>query len=233
MKKLITLLLALMISIGAASAEIYVFEDSVTMTNFWEKNGKETKKVLLVAQKIMSSNKLNKRVPVILDKSTVPNAMTNGMDRRIIVYKGLLPLIDNDDELAFILAHEMAHDMDFYGGFLNYTAMTFNSKKYEVKADTKAVDYMVNAGYDPISAIISINKIAEEPMIDWLASHPRGTKRMMNLYKYIYVKYPQALNSPKTSSPYYKNFLYTMNEEIQEFHQDQLKRKKKNEGITL
>ena len=68
--------------------------------------------------------------------------------------------------------------------------MSFNSKKYEYKADLKSVDYMVKAGYNPIYAITVGNKIFDEPLWDWgiVYSHPKGSKRLLEMYKYIYKK---------------------------------------------
>ncbi len=67
---------------------------------------------------------------------------------------------------------------------------------------------MVNAGYNPIAAIIVATKIYPEPMWDWgfTSTHPKGSKRVMAMYKYIYKKYPQFLNSDMTHNIYYRNF---------------------------
>lgn len=214
---------------------IYV-ETNVNMTNFWEKTNKSHKKVLSVAQRIMEANKINKRTPVFLKNSpNNPNAVTNGYTRQITVYSGLLPYVENDDELAYVLAHEIAHDLDFHGGYLKYTAMKFNSKKYELKADIKAVDMMVKAGYNPIAAITMGNKIFAEPIFDWgfTYAHPKGSKRLIAVYKHILVKYPEYLNSTMTNNASYKNFEYAMSKEIKGVKQDYEKRKLKQERVNL
>lgn len=110
--------------------------------------------------------------------------------------------------------------------------MTSNAKKYELKADLNGIDYMVKSGYDPIAAITIMNKIAGEPVWDWgfMSTHPKGSKRLIAMYKYIYVKYPQYLNSPLTKTNSYKNFEYAMNKEIKEFQLKQRKRQQKQEG---
>ena len=140
--------------------------------------------------------------------------------------------IDNDDELAFILSHEIAHSVEAYGGMMKYISMTSNAKKYELKADLNGIDYMVKSGYDPIAAITIMNKIAGEPVWDWgfMSTHPKGSKRLIAMYKYIYVKYPQYLNSPLIKTNSYKNFEYAMNKEIKEFQLKQRKRQQKQEG---
>ncbi len=214
---------------------IYV-ESGVTVNNYWDKTNKAHKKVLDVAQKLLVANKINKRTPIFVKSSSnTVNASTNGYTREIVVYSGLLSYVENDDELAYVLAHEIAHDLDFHGGYLKYIAMNANSKKYELKADAKAIDMMVRAGYNPIAAITMGNKIFAEPIFDWgfSYSHPKGSKRLIALYKQILVKYPQYLNSSMTQAPYYKNFEYTMEKEIKGVNQEYEKRKHRQERVTL
>ena len=238
MKKLVILLGALFLlstQAFAISDPLFV-ETNVTMNNYWEKTNKVNQKVMLVAQKLYTSNKINKRTPIAIKRSpNTINAMTNGYTRQITIYTGLLSCIDNDDELAYILAHEIAHDMDFYGGYLKYIAMNANSKKYELKADTVAIDLMVAAGYNPIAAITIGNKIFAEPIFDWgfTYTHPKGSKRLLTMYKYIVIKYPQYLNSPMAQNVYYKNFEQALSKEIKGINQEYNKRKLKQERAAL
>ena len=44
--------------------------------------------------------------------------------------------------------------------------MGLNSKKYEEKADKRAVDYMVKAGYNPVAYITVGNKIFNRERYD-------------------------------------------------------------------
>ena len=238
MKKLVILLGALfLLSIQAFAISDPLFvETNVTMNNYWEKTNKVNQKVMLVAQKLYTSNKINKRTPIAIKRSpNTINAMTNGYTRQITIYTGLLSCIDNDDELAYILAHEIAHDMDFYGGYLKYIAMNANSKKYELKADTVAIDLMVAAGYNPIAAITMGNKIFAEPIFDWgfTYTHPKGSKRLLTMYKYIVIKYPQYLNSPMIQNVYYQNFEQALSKEIKGINQEYNKRKLKQERAAL
>ncbi len=228
MKKSIALLaLSLLLGTGAFAEDAYVITD-LTLDNFWSKTGKAQEKVASVATRIMEQNKLNKRVPVfVVNKNNEPNAVTNPMSKVIEVYSGLLVCIDNDDELAFVLGHEMAHAVEAYRGPWSIFSTFYNSKSYEYKSDLKSIDYMVAAGYDPISAIIIGNKIFSEPYWDWGSSHPKGSKRLLEMYKYIYKKYPQYLTSSKTNNPYYKNFEYLFADELKGFrHKESVRRQK-------
>ncbi len=228
MKKLLLTLCLLLF--GAASfAETIYIESNVNMDNFWDKNGKEEQKVLSIGHSILNSNKINKRVPIVLSKTPKSiNADSNLFDKQVTISNGILPYLDNDDELAYVVSHEIAHSVESYGGILKYTAMKWNSKKYELDADLVAVDYMVKSGYNPIAGIIVGTKIFAEPMWDWgfTSMHPKGSKRVMEMYKYIYKKYPQYLNSSMITNVNYINFQTSMSKEIKGFEQKQKNRNK-------
>lgn len=230
MKKILLLLGVLLIGSCTFAEEIVVIR-GVNMNNFWKKKGIDEQKVILVGQKIMLDNKIAKRVPIWVDNKKTINAYSRTYDKIVIIHEGMFFYIDNDDELAYVLSHEIAHSVEAYGGMMKYMAVNANSKKYEQKADLNGIDYMVNAGYDPIAAITMGNKIFAEPVCDWgfTSTHPKGSKRLMDMYKYIYVKYPNYLNSPLTKSPSYKNFEYSMAKEIREFQQKQKRRQLKQQ----
>ena len=230
MKKILLLLGVLLIGSCTFAEEIVVIR-GVNMDNFWKKKGIDEQKVILVGQKIMLDNKIAKRVPIWVDNKKTINAYSRTYDKIVIIHEGMFFYIDNDDELAYVLSHEIAHSVEAYGGMMKYMAVNANSKKYEQNADLNGIDYMVNAGYDPIAAITMGNKIFAEPVCDWgfTSTHPKGSKRLMDMYKYIYVKYPNYLNSPLTKSPSYKNFEYSMAKEIREFQQKQKRRQLKQQ----
>lgn len=231
MKKFLVLLVVILIGTCAFAEEVYVIR-GVNFGNFWKKKGIDEEKVLSVGQKIMLDNKIPKRVPIFVVNNKSVNASANLYDKTVTINSGAFLYIDNDDELAYVLAHEIAHSVDAYGGMIKYMAMGANSKKYEQKADLNGIDYMVKAGYDPIAAITMGNKIFGEPIWDWGCTylHPKGSKRLIEMYKYIYVKYPQYLNSPLTRTPSYKNFEYAMSKDILEFQLKQKKRRMKQQG---
>lgn len=231
MKKLLVLLGVMLIGTCSMAEEVYVIR-GVNFGNFWKKKGIDEEKVLSVGQKIMLDNKIPKRVPIFVSNNKSVNASSNLYDKTVTINSGTFLYIDNDDELAFVLSHEIAHSVDAYGGMIKYMAMKSNSKKYEQKADLNGIDYMVKAGYDPIAAITMGNKIFGEPIWDWGCTylHPKGSKRLIEMYKYIYVKYPQYLNSPLTQTTSYKNFQYSMSKDILEFQQKQKKRRMKQQG---
>lgn len=107
--------------------------------------------------------------------------------------------------------------------------MGYNPRKYEIKADRRAVDYLVRAGYNPIGLITVYNKLLAEPSAfceSFLIKH-KGSERILSVYDYIYQKYPYFIahnDYLKTLS--YQNFLKTSKQErkkIRLIHQARMK----------
>jgi len=108
----------------------------------------------------------------------------------IYLYRGLIDRVDSDDQLAGVIAHEIAHItakhgvkrlQAFYGAMalqvlaaetdgnlamgvnlaLN-SLFTEHSQHDEFQADELAVKYMKKAGYDPQAMVIFLEKLREE-----------------------------------------------------------------------
>lgn len=233
MKRFLVTLGILLLGLSA-NADFIEVETNVNMDNFWDKSGKDVQKVIEVGTKVINANKLDKHVGFYMQRNAnIPNAHATFSDKTVTVYTGLLPYIDNDDELAYIMGHEMAHCIDFYDGIFKVTAMKFNSKAYETKADLIGIDMMVKAGFNPIAAITITKKISGESVFDnWIFwNHPKASTRMTNMYKYIYRKYPWALSSEMTKNINYQNFTYNCEKSINEFKRAEKLRSKKLEDI--
>lgn len=229
MKKFLVLLFLLMLGSSAHASYYEVFNyTNTSMKNFWEQNGKYEEKVLSVGTRIINANKLEKRVPIQIKNSPgIINASSYLENKTVVIYSGILPYLDNDDELAYVLGHEIAHSIDSYGGYLKWFAMIINTREYEYKADLKGLDLMVKAGYNPIAAITCANKWMPESPMDTFLSHPVTSKRLIAMYKYIYIKYPWALESDMVKNINYVNFTYSAQKEISAFQQRQKDRDSK------
>jgi len=228
MKKLLLIFTIFLIGSSAFADNIELFNYAdMNMKNFWEQNGKYEQKVLEVGTKILNANKIDKRIAIQMDRNTKTiNAGTTRTNKLVTVYYGILPYLDNDDELAALLGHEMGHAIDDYGGFFKWMDMTLNSKEYEFKADLIGVDLMVKAGYNPIAAITMANKWQPEEYWDFgvFTTHPKTSRRLMEMYKYIYRKYPWALKTDMVHNVNYENFTYSSKKEMTIFLQEEKKR---------
>lgn len=227
MKKILVVLCMLLI--GTRANALYVFEQVGDMKHFWDVNGKYQEKVITVGNKLIDSNKINKRLlfRVNTDFDNV-NANASPTGKVVTIYTGILPYMDNDDELAYVMGHEIGHVLDYYDGFLKwFVVMKLNSKEYEYKADLVGIDLMVKAGYNPVAAICVANKALDESFWDsfFFWSHPRGSKRTLAMFKYIYKKYPWALQTDMVNNINYQNFLHYSQKDIDEFQQKEKTRK--------
>ena len=216
MKKLILLVFLLfnlcLVSL-ARTAEIINESKTVEIQN----------KIDVIGFRLLNSNGIERRTVFDFDIKRTKNAYSNSRNRQIVMYRGMYNHLSSDDEIAAILAHEISHSVDSYNGILRgyFTPLTYKlcTKKYEYKADKRGVDYMVNAGYNPVAMIVVMSKAFPQARYDWMFfSHPLTSRRMMEVYEYIYKKYPEYLvNNKYKDNPYYQNFLLTSKENRAKF----------------
>ena len=170
-----------------------------------------------VGFRILNSNRIEKRfIFQAINRVYTRDFWTDAgfVNRMIWVKPVVIPYIDSDDELAAILSHSIAHGVDSYEGVLRGYISILNywvaPNKYDQKADKAAVDYMVNADYNPLALITILNKIGKQYRFDVLSNHTLVSRRMMLIYEYIYTKYPHILvDNDYKDNLYYQNFLLT------------------------
>lgn len=198
----------------------------------WQRFGKREQKVNEVGFKLLNANKFPRNVSFIVQqgrKSTqITNAQAEYSNGTIRIFKGLFYYIESDDELAAILAHELAHIHQQSTGFWLWkrVKMFFAPKYYEHDADIRGIDYMVEAGYNPVAMITLFNKFAGEQSLFskyilfyksffrlWgyifyipQNTHPVSSKRMLKMYRHIQTHYPRFLQE-NNGDLYFINFL--------------------------
>lgn len=233
MRKIALIIGLLLVGLNSNAQNVEMFSYMHTnMKNFWEQNGKYEEKVLEIGTKIINANKLDRRVPIQLENTPkVINASSNLFNKTVRISSGILPYIDNDDEMAFVIGHEIAHAIDAYDGPVKWVVMKINTREYEYKADLIGIDLMAKAGYNPVAAITCTNKWMQEDPFDLILTHPVTSKRLMAMYKYIYVKYPDALKSDMAHNVNYENFTYSSKKEINKFITKQKQKSSNNEEL--
>lgn len=159
--------------------------------------------------KILNANNIERRVTFYYSPDNKVGSKVFVNPKNIYIYKGLFPFLDDENELAAILSTNIAYLEDKRTSFFKKFSVSFSPRKYEFKEDKKAVDYMVKAGYDPVALITVLNKITKENRwFDKIALLHNGSERCLNVYRYIYEKYPIYLSDNKyIENPYYQNFL--------------------------
>ena len=152
MKKIIYILLIMSIMCGSINAnpvEINAIQQRVDN----------------VGTRLLNFNRIPKRIIFTFDKEGKADWLSKykALKRRqIIVYGEQYQFIQSDDEIAAMLAREIATVMKSYsgmwGGTIDAIQVALSSKKFETVADKRSVDYMVKAGYNPLALIVYINK---------------------------------------------------------------------------
>jgi hypothetical protein len=114
-----------------------------------------------------------------LSPSRQLNAWSDG--DYVVVTTKIMNYVRNDDELAFVVAHEMAHNI------LENDARTLGAPSYfqtlvekhasgsraaELAADAYAVQLLTNAGYDPMRAIPFLKRARSRLWWAFSLSHP-------------------------------------------------------------
>ncbi len=167
-----------------------------------------------IGVKILNANKIDKHIVFTYDKGEYKKTINDPAitKRQIIFYDEYFKYIENDDEMAAFLAHQISRAAKSFsgewGGFVSSAQIKFAPKKYEIFADKRAVDYMVTAGYNPIGLITLLNKSEPQNILDKLLFHNPPSRRMAIIYEYIYTKYPYYLaNNPYFENINYQNFL--------------------------
>lgn len=160
---------------------------------------------------ILNSNKINKRIIFTYSKEDkFYKGRPELTKRQVVVYGEQVRYVESDDEMAALLAMKISDALKSYedSGFMGAIEVKLAPKKYEKFSDKRAVDYMVNAGYNPLGLITLVQKSCPQRRNDWLSAHNLTSKRLAEVYEYIFVKYPYFLeNNDYIDNPYYQNFL--------------------------
>ena len=208
MKKVI-LLFAAVLAIGTSA-----FAEDVLVSHKYIVESQN--KIDEIGFNLLNSNGIEKRMVFDFNTKKTKNATTAYRDNQITIYRTLFDRMKTDDELAAVLAHEIAHGVEHRSGILKgyfsffHRPFFLGAKKYEYLADKRGIDYMVNAGYNPVAMIVVMNKTFSQTRYDWYSTHPLTSRRTMEVYEYIYKKYPEYLaNNKYKNDIFYQNFLLT------------------------
>lgn len=170
-----------------------------------------------IGSKLLNTNKIDKRIVFVYDenaKDTFLKINPELTKRQVVIYGSEYKFTQNDDELAACLARGILIAAKSYEGLFNGYLSAFElkaaPKKFELAADKRAVDFMVNAGYHPAGLITFIQKSCPQKRFDRFSNRNLTSKRLAHIYEYIYTKYPYYLaNNPYYENEHYQNFLLT------------------------
>jgi predicted Zn-dependent protease len=143
-------------------------------------------------------------VNVILDRQVNAFCLPGG---KIAVYTGILPVAENDDQLATVLSHEIAHALAHHsnervarqeGGGVNVLKDKAFDRRQESEADHIGVFLMTFAGYQPEEAVrFWVNMRRAHPggagIPEILSDHPSDDRRIQDMKAWV----PRALAGKK------------------------------------
>lgn len=196
----------------------------------WTEQG-NINRVNTIGKALLSKNNLPSQVTFQVIETDEINAYADG-NNQICVYTGLLKYVNDDSELAGVIAHEIGHIVNNHvakqsiinaittsiiskanisarvktgASVAQNLTMKKMSRDEEYEADITAVDLMVKAGYNPLAMVSVLYKISGN-YVDIIQDHPSGDKRTTYLYNYITYTYPEKLKLGYNSESY-KQFL--------------------------
>lgn len=223
MKKILgivfTIILGLQLSVSAAE------------TNWTTKANVD--RVNKIGKSLLSRNNLPTKISFKVIETDDINAFANA-DKEIYVYTGLLKFVNNDAELAGVIAHEIGHIVNNHvakqnvvgtvtstaiananidsrlkagANTANNLTMLKMSRTEEYEADITGVDLMTKAGYNPLAMVSVLYKISGSYK-DFISTHPSGDKRTMYIYDYITYTYPEKAKLGYNTDSYKKFMQY-------------------------
>jgi predicted Zn-dependent protease len=188
-----------------------------------QRNSPETERVRKVGERIAATTKIDPLMReinlhvkgykfawdfnVLRDKQVNAFCLPGG---KVAVFTGLLRVVENDDQLAAVLGHEVAHalarhtserlaEQERQGrGLMAWLQSRKFDREQESEADHIGVFLMTFAGYDPRQAVVFWEHMAElsrrqgrVPQI--LSDHPSDEQRIAQLKEWV----PKALAAKK------------------------------------
>lgn len=112
------------------------------------------------------------------------NAWSDG--HYVAITKAMVDFARNDDELAFVIAHEMAHNLLHHAKLLPDSAPILamfgigahRVKRTEIAADQFAVDLLLRTSFDPMRASDLFRRTKLADLLDMGITHPMGGRRI-------------------------------------------------------
>lgn len=191
--------------------DVYVFNatgeliQSSTETLLWERLTYE-KKVAAVGMRLLTANRIKENISFVVEPNRgAVNASSTEMFNQVSISRGLLAYIENDDELAAVLSHELAHIILRHRHI--YPRPTHDellqkrfripvtprrdtyefsrAQEKELDADRMGLRMLVRAGYQPEAMVSVLQKITSDGSErDW-STHPSASHRIQAIQQQI------------------------------------------------
>ena len=229
MKKLFGILLCFVLSAAGAFAASYN-----TSTNWFDT--KNVSHLNTIGKNIIKANKMPSTVTFKVTDNVDMNASNTNTTQYVYIYSGDLKYVENDNELAAVVAHEIGHLVNGHytkSSLLNGAISSFNpttsseksaatvdllkaissskvSKDNQKEADITAVDLMMSAKYNPLALISVVYKSDIAKNGGSLHFDLSCEERIMNIYDYANYNYPEQVKANYKTDSYQQalNLIY-------------------------
>ena len=224
MKKIFGLLLfGLVFAFAANSAFAASYN---TSTNWFD--SKNVSHLNTIGQNIVKANKMPTTATFKVTDNEYMNENNTNTTQYVYIYRGDLQYVENDNELAAVVAHEIGHLVNGHyskSSILNNIISSFNpntktengtatvsllktissnkvNKDNEKEADITAVDLLMTAKYNPLALISVVYKADIAKNGGLLDENLSCEERIMNIYDYANYNYPAKVKENYKTDSY-------------------------------
>lgn len=131
------------------------------------------KYVQSIVDTVLKANQLTEKIQVVITRSAVPNAYNMG-DNKLYVNIGILKKLENEAQLAYLLCHELSHQLLFHVQD-NFIAAEKRRKDKILKKEIKDIN---RARYNKLDMTVSLLKTINYDMAKYSRSKEREADSM-------------------------------------------------------
>lgn len=95
---------------------------------------------------VAQTGQIQDALPLQIVNADIINAYTDG--NKVVIYRGIINYAQNEDEVALILGHEVAHGMLRHVYYHQFHSSTLEITAAEANADKLGAVYIMKAGFD-------------------------------------------------------------------------------------
>lgn len=252
MKKILGLIL-----LGAlfAFAPSSVFAATYTTSTNWFSTT-NLNHLNVIGKNIIKANNMPSTVSFKVTDNENMNSDIAATTQVVYIYSGELKYVENDNELAAVVAHEIGHIVNGHNAkstMLNNAISSFNpttttnkgattvsllktistnkiSKSNQKEADITAVDLLANAKYNPLALISVVYKADAQKDGGVLDDDMSCEDRILNIYDYANYNYPNTVKASYKTDSYQKAYgLINANLQIRKTNAKKLAQVKKTQ----
>lgn len=166
------ILLDTIIVLGLAMAAVYY------QLNY-SREAKMERVKAIYAKLIAQTGQVQDALPLVIQDNRQINAYNNG--EVVVIFTGIIDYTKNDDEIALILGHEIAHGMLRHIAYKGFGSSVLEVSVAEGNADKLGAVYALKSGYDVCKARDIWLRMGEEDGNYQGGNHPTAAYRYAEL----------------------------------------------------